>query len=161
MQVTPLYKRSALLSFLLLGAFALGLTGAPAAESTTAPGIASADALVIGPGKVALRMSSNGCWLGFIPEWADRSLLAGGGIVVYAEDTEGRLREIASTRRELEAREDVPTAAYHEGIDGGFRAPSVNADDDSDGYIDEDRVDGIDNDGDGLVDEILPRSAIR
>ncbi len=40
-----------------------------------------------------------------------------------------------------------------EGDAGGNRLPSVTADDDNDGFLDEDRLDGWDNDGDGLVDE--------
>ncbi len=34
-------------------------------------------------------------------------------------------------------------------MDGGFRAPSPEPDDDHDGRVDEDRLDGVDNDGDG------------
>ncbi|MCK4773642.1 MAG: hypothetical protein KAT30_02610, partial [Candidatus Krumholzibacteria bacterium] len=40
-----------------------------------------------------------------------------------------------------------------EGVRGGNRRPHPNADDDGDGAIDEDRLDGFDNDGDGRVDE--------
>jgi hypothetical protein len=40
-----------------------------------------------------------------------------------------------------------------EGARGGNRRPHPKADDDGDGAIDEDRLDGFDNDGDGRVDE--------
>jgi len=40
-----------------------------------------------------------------------------------------------------------------EGDDGGRRGFSPHADDDDDGRIDEERLDGRDNDGDGLIDE--------
>lgn len=36
---------------------------------------------------------------------------------------------------------------------GGARLPAINADDDGDGHRDEERFDGRDNDGDGLIDE--------
>ncbi|HXV14879.1 MAG TPA: hypothetical protein VEC56_11805 [Candidatus Krumholzibacteria bacterium] len=41
----------------------------------------------------------------------------------------------------------------HIGVAGGHRVPSANADDDSDGFLDEDPLDGFDNDLDGQVDE--------
>ncbi len=44
-------------------------------------------------------------------------------------------------------------ALYREGVPGGHRGFSIKADDDGDGFIDEDRADGRDNDGDGHVDE--------
>lgn len=44
-------------------------------------------------------------------------------------------------------------AVVHEGQEGGNRGFSTGADDDGDGLIDEDRLDGRDNDGDGRVDE--------
>ena len=40
-----------------------------------------------------------------------------------------------------------------EGCAGGKRMPGMNADDDEDGEINEDRFDGVDNDGDGFIDE--------
>src|SRR5262245_43105820 len=40
-----------------------------------------------------------------------------------------------------------------EGALGGARAPATNLDDDRDGKIDEDWLDGRDNDGDGRIDE--------
>ena len=40
-----------------------------------------------------------------------------------------------------------------EGDAGGARAPAPQADDDGDGVVDEDRLDGRDNDGDGRIDE--------
>jgi len=155
--------RSAWLGSLILGALLVVLTGSPrdlsargaAQTSVDTPATAQADAIrVIGPGKVTLKLGPQGRWLGLVPSWTNgRSLFAAGGIAVYAEDSSGELREVASTSRGLEKAGRAPSASYHEGIRGGFRAPSGNADDDRDGRANEDRVDGIDNDGDGRVDE--------
>jgi hypothetical protein len=45
------------------------------------------------------------------------------------------------------------TALRREGDEGGRRGFSARSDDDEDGLVDEDRLDGRDNDGDGRVDE--------
>lgn len=61
----------------------------------------------------------------------------------------------ASLEREFRPSRDPRDIVYRssEGAEGGNRAPSVFADDDEDGRVDEDRLDGYDNDLDGLVDE--------
>ena len=150
MRFNPLDKRSALLGFLLLGSIAFGLSGTP--TSPYAHGVAPADDLTIGPGKVSFQMTREGGWSSITPAWLSRSLISSGGVFVLAGEGDG-IREIASSRAGFERAKGAPPTGYHEGVKGGFRAPSVDADDDRDGRIDEDRLDGVDNDGDGAVDE--------
>ncbi len=61
----------------------------------------------------------------------------------------------AAFQTEFRPTQDIIDIIYRaaEGIRGGNRLPSPDADDDKDGLVDEDRHDGHDNDGDGLVDE--------
>jgi len=61
----------------------------------------------------------------------------------------------AAFEREFRPSPDSRDILYRseEGAAGGQRIPSVDADDDGDGQVDEDRLDGYDNDGDGRIDE--------
>ena len=61
----------------------------------------------------------------------------------------------ASFEREFRPTQDPIDVVYYaaEGAQGGSRLPSTTADDDDDGDIDEDRLDGHDNDGDSQIDE--------
>jgi hypothetical protein len=110
----------------------------------------------IGPGKVRFVQTRNGRWLELEPSWDHgASLIAGGGFAVFAEDAEGRIIMVANTGSSaLVVSELTRKCAKHsEGTRGGFRAPSLDPDDDRDGFVDEDRLDGVDNDRDGAVDE--------
>lgn len=114
------------------------------------------DELTIGPGKVRLTMTRAGRWIGLMPEWENgTSLITGGGFVVTAVDEEGKTVELSNTSRGPLSVRDTSRrlAKCCEGMPGGFRSPSPNPDDDGDGAIDEDRLDGRDNDGDGAIDE--------
>ncbi len=124
-------------------------------QSPEGQGIHS-DRLVIGPGKVRFAQTRNGAWQEIVPAWANGSnLISGGGFALYAEDADGRIVELIATG---DATLDVPAAARDlgkccEGMAHGWRAPSLDPDDDGDGRADEDRLDGIDNDHDGKIDE--------
>ncbi|NIM19345.1 MAG: T9SS type A sorting domain-containing protein [Candidatus Latescibacteria bacterium] len=112
--------------------------------------------LSVGNNRIRFYFSQAGKWLGIFPSWAGgRSLFESGGVFVLASNEDGNLRVIANTLdgtlRPNEVRIDVGKCC--EGIKGGNRAPAPNPDDDRDGRTDEDRLDGIDNDGDGLADE--------
>ena len=118
--------------------------------------IGSAEPQVIGPGKVHFSITPGGRWVSFTFEGAEgRNLIAGGGFVVFARDENGDLKEIINTSsQDLRVRDnarDIPPT--FEGVQGGFRAPSLHPDDDRDGRTDEDRLDGLDNDGDDRIDE--------
>jgi hypothetical protein len=114
------------------------------------------DELAIGPGKVRFVQTRNGAWREIVPAWTGgSSLIAGGGFAVFAENVDGQLVEVVATG---DATLDVPESARDlgrccEGIQHGCRAPSLDPDDDGDGRANEDRLDGIDNDNDGSVDE--------
>jgi hypothetical protein len=69
----------------------------------------------------------------------------------------GGIPSVSTSAYEMEFRPtndpiDVIYRTY-EGAQGGNRYPFFGADDDRDGLIDEDRLDGRDNDGDGRIDE--------
>ena len=111
---------------------------------------------VFGPGKVRMTFTHDGRWLEFMPMWnGNQPLFSEGGMVVFAQGADGRLREIVNGLetgiRVGEHASKIRVSA--EGVKGGFRAPSPEPDDDRDGRVDEDRLDGIDNDGDGKIDE--------
>jgi hypothetical protein len=113
--------------------------------------------LSVGNNKTRAYFSHQGEWLGVFPSWArGNTLFENGGFVVIASDESGTPRVIVNTAEgkllSLQA-EGKTSITCCEGIKGGNRAPSLNPDDDSDGKINEDIFDGIDNDGDGLVDE--------
>jgi hypothetical protein len=61
----------------------------------------------------------------------------------------------AAFEMEFRPTDDPIDAMYrsNEGASGGIRFPFPGCDDDRDGLVDEDRLDGRDNDGDGRVDE--------
>ncbi len=67
----------------------------------------------------------------------------------------GRLDPLADTRRRRAGAIAWKSlvSQSREGMPGGHRGFSAQADDDSDGVVDEDWLDGRDNDGDGLTDE--------
>jgi len=67
----------------------------------------------------------------------------------------GKLDSLADSRRRRGGTQALQSFVSHcrEGATGGQRGYSTLADDDSDGVVDEDRLDGLDNDGDGLIDE--------
>lgn len=67
----------------------------------------------------------------------------------------GSIDPLADTRRRRGGAEALQSVVSHarEGMPGGQRSFSAQADDDSDGATDEDQLDGRDNDGDGLIDE--------
>ncbi|MCZ6765446.1 MAG: T9SS type A sorting domain-containing protein [bacterium] len=107
----------------------------------------------IGPGKVKLELTRDGRWIGLTPVWGDgRTLLSRGGVFVIAEDAGGSVVEFVNTVRENDMRSSLQLRSF-EGATGGFRAPSLQPDDDRDDRIDEDRLDGVDNDNDGRIDE--------
>jgi hypothetical protein len=111
---------------------------------------------VVGPGKVHLTLTRDGRWLDFAPVWnGGNPLFSLGGIIVYAKGPDGRLVEIAnSATDEMRVGENASRIRTScEGASGGCRSPSATPDDDHDGRVDEDRLDGIDNDGDGKTDE--------
>lgn len=113
-------------------------------------------ALVIDPGKVQFSISQNGGWLGFVPRWSpERSMFTRGGFVLFADGRDGAVVEV--TRLLDPAPPGLVPVFWcedvYEGIPGGNRHPAPNPDDDRDGKTDEDRLDGIDNDGDGSLDE--------
>lgn len=72
-------------------------------------------------------------------------------------DARGELSLLSVGRRQvlinLDAADSAFMAFVAEGADHGLRGFSPGADDDRDGMVDEDRLDGRDNDGDGRVDE--------
>ncbi len=111
----------------------------------------------VGNGTTRVYFSPQGEWLGMLPAWTDgRSLFDKGGFVVIAKGKSGVPSVIANSAegKLLSLQGEVNTSiTCCEGMKGGNRAPSLNPDDDTDGKINEDRLDGIDNDGDGLVDE--------
>jgi hypothetical protein len=114
------------------------------------------DALSVDPGKVQFHISKTGNWLGFVPSWkADRSMFVRGGFALYAERPDGSVGRIAEliSSGPVGFRRTFSREGLCEGIPGGSRRPAPNSDDDLDGKTDEDRLDGIDNDGDGRVDE--------
>ncbi len=111
---------------------------------------------VVGPGKVRLAFTRDGRWLEFMPSWnGDQPLFHEGGLLVFAKDSEGRLSTIVNTTESgIRVSEHASKIRYcTEGVKGGFRAPSPEPDDDRDGRVNEDRLDGIDNDSDGKIDE--------
>jgi len=108
---------------------------------------------IVGPGKVKLEFTRDGGWMGLTPVWGEgRRLLTRGGIFVIAEDASGSPVELVNTARATDMISTRQLTSF-EGADGGFRAPSLQPDDDRDNRIDEDRLDGIDNDNDGRIDE--------
>ncbi len=121
--------------------------------------------LSVGNNRVRFYFSRSGEWRGIFPSWEEgRSLFSSGGFLVLASGPEGGISVIASTAPARTAetrtagniltREDKGGFAQCcEGIKGGNRCPALDPDDDADGRLDEDRLDGIDNDGDGFVDE--------
>jgi hypothetical protein len=113
--------------------------------------------LSVGNSAVRAYFSQQGEWLGMFPSWAGGgSLFDNGGFILIANDENGKPRVVVNTAEgkllSLQA-EGKTSITCCEGMKGGNRAPSLNPDDDSDGQINEDRFDGIDNDGDDLVDE--------
>ena len=82
-------------------------------------------------------------------------MFSNGGIFVYARDDAGELSELANTTRSKLRINELArhVAKSYEGVRGGFRAPAPNPDDDRDGRENEDRLDGVDNDKDGAIDE--------
>lgn len=119
---------------------------------------AAGDAVKVGPGSVAFRITPTGRWVSLVPDWTGgKSVVTGGGIVVMAVGKNGDVVELANTAVDggrLRAKKEALTLGHvHEGIAGGVRYPLAQSDDDGDGREDEDRLDGIDNDGDGRVDE--------
>jgi|GEM_PF-1466785 len=65
----------------------------------------------------------------------------------------GEAPSLQNARRRRSGESSVFTARSLEGAAGGLRGFSSGADDDGDGLVDEDRLDGRDNDGDGRIDE--------
>jgi hypothetical protein len=125
-----------------------------AADAVSQP---SGDNLSVGGGSTRAYFSWQGEWLGMVPSWTGgRSLFEKGGFIVVANDGDGSPRVVANSAEgnllSLHGEGDPPVMCC-EGMKGGNRAPSLNPDDDADGKINEDRLDGIDNDDDGLVDE--------
>jgi len=114
----------------------------------------SADAIRIGPGRASFSFTHEGRWLDFGPV-DGAPVLHDGGIVVLAGGRDGGPVTVLDTRSGGLVSATPPgfQGRSQEGADGGRRAPSARPDDDGDGYIDEDRLDGVDNDGDGRVDE--------
>jgi len=136
------------------------------AATAASSGLADTDAgdaedgggVSVGPGRVMFDMSGTGQWRALVPEWSDGvSVFTTGGFVVLATGEDGRVVELASTYRTgagLSASEESRgLRPVYEGIPGGLRYPLLQRDDDSDGVVDEDRLDGVDNDGDGKIDE--------
>jgi hypothetical protein len=120
------------------------------------PQAGDAEYLTIGPGKLRLSFTRGGRLLELTPAWTTgRSLIGGGGFIAFAAGPDGKLVELVNTSLgDLVVKEETRTIPpAHEGMAGGFRAPSLDPDDDHDGRANEDRLDGVDNDNDGKIDE--------
>jgi len=140
---------------------ALGIVQGSPSRASEAPGstpgaVRDKGVRDVAPGRVTLRMSETGRLMGFGVSDAggDNWLVERGGIVLFARD-EDRTVELLNTMRSdatVLARTQG-LAKVKEGAVGGTRFPSSKPDDDGDGSIDEDRLDGIDNDNDGRTDE--------
>lgn len=68
---------------------------------------------------------------------------------------QGELDSLTDSRRRRSGAQTLHSfvSVAREGVPGGKRGYSSQADDDGDGFVDEDQLDGLDNDGDGLIDE--------
>lgn len=92
---------------------------------------------------------------------ADARVVIGADAVVRVHAPAGTVDQILlrmssslHTSRPLRHSEDwVFTTLRREGDEGGRRGFSAHSDDDGDGRVDEERLDGRDNDGDGRIDE--------
>jgi hypothetical protein len=148
------YVRVAAVAYAILAA---ALVPAFAARSDQAVSAGESQSQqVLGPGRVQLTVTRDGRWLDFTPSWnGGQSLFSVGGLVVYARDPDGRLGEIVNTATgDIHVSENVTRIRRsYEGVQHGSRAPSPDPDDDHDGRANEDRLDGVDNDGDGRIDE--------
>jgi len=149
---------------LLGGAVLLASSLAPAGRADDSPSTDTrsnpaqyrerSEALRIGPGRASFTFSREGEWLGFGRIDGDPVITAG-GFVVIATDRDGNPVTVVDTRTPGRVATTPPQfqGRAQEGVAGGQRATGPRPDDDGDGYIDEDRLDGVDNDGDGKVDE--------
>ncbi len=87
-------------------------------------------------------------------------VLADGSLLLVEGETDqvllsGNLDDLADSRRRRGREQDLRGAFFmaREGQDAGQRGFAERADDDGDGRVDEDPLDGLDNDRDGLCDE--------
>lgn len=133
-----------------------GADGSPSTDTRSNPAQLSerSDALRIGPGRASFTFTREGGWLGF-GRIDEAPVIPSGGIVVLAADRDGSPITVVDTRIPglVAVASPQHEGRAQEGAPGGRRAPSPRPDDDGDGYIDEDRLDGVDNDGDGKIDE--------
>jgi len=109
--------------------------------------------LKVAPGRVVFTQSDDGAW-GTFGLRGDRILMKSGGVIVFAQAADAStvtLADAASgkTASLLENRFEI----QYEGARNGARKPSPFPDDDDDGQLDEDPLDGVDNDRDSRVDE--------
>jgi FlgD Ig-like domain len=123
------------------------------ASADAAQAAADSPLLRVAPGRVAFAMTADGRWKSFGLR-GDRVLVKDGGVLVFAIGPDEKLSKLADAASG-DTRSLTPgaIAMTHEGVHGGERAPSSFPDDDSDARVDEDALDGIDNDHDGAVDE--------
>ena len=136
-----------------IGVTASWVSAALGASAGEAQAAADSPLLRVAPGRVAFAMSADGRWKSFGLR-GDRVMVKDGGVLVFAVGPDGKLSELADAAAG-DTRSLTPgaIAMTHEGVHGGERAPSSFPDDDGDARVDEDPLDGIDNDHDGAVDE--------
>ncbi len=125
---------------------AFGTSGGEAQAADSSP-------LRVAPGRVAFAMTADGRWKSFGLR-GERVMVKDGGVLVFAAGPDEKLLELANAASgDTRSLTPGPIAMTHEGAPGGERAPSRFPDDDDDARIDEDPLDGIDNDHDGAIDE--------
>jgi len=131
----------------------------PSPQSAAAQSVPSAlerngDVLSVDPGRVSFEFSPTGRWYRFGPK-EGRALIGGGGFLVLVRGADNKVVSVVDTRAGgLHVLPGVRgLGKVHEGIENGRRYPSSRPNDDGDGAVDEDRLDGKDNDSDGRIDE--------
>lgn len=151
---SPVPDRTAVMCLLIVCAMAAGVMAA--AQS----GVNEEDPLERGGGRVSAFFPDDGSlfaaeredgYLGVRWPGEDGREFIGSGGWYLGFGIEGSRRRIIVRARDFTPL--GPCRVFHEGCDGGKRYPHRDRDDDGDGVADEDRIDGVDNDLDGLVDE--------
>lgn len=148
---TRFLRTAALLApFVVYGVAGQSTPSARAQARTDAP--ADTRAIRVTPGRAVFAISPGGAWT--FGERGAPVLVAAGSIIVYTTGADEALVEIlnpATGTKSLLPADGINLV--QEGAPGGARYPSLHADDDHDGRIDEDPLDRIDNDRDGKIDE--------
>ena len=123
----------------------------PPARAQSEPA-ADTRSIRVAPGRVVFSISPAGEWK--FGERGARLLVGGGSIAVYTAGENDALVEVLNSAAGTKSL--LPAGGVNvvpEGTPGGTRHPSLRADDDNDGRVDEDPLDRRDNDGDGKIDE--------